>query len=122
VNVRTVIDPATDRESVAVTETFVSGVGEKARQTSVVPAWPFPRTTKTHVTPAPATELTVVVPLEGPSVAINASSSSLPAPVENAGDAIVVLDVERAVTLLASTAIAAVAVAEPNKVISAAIA
>jgi hypothetical protein len=107
VNVKTVIEAATDLERVAVTETLVSGVDEKARQISVVPGCPLARTTRTHVSPAPATEFTAVVPLVGPSVATNARNSSLPAPVEKVGVAIVVLDVERPVVLLASIVTAA---------------
>jgi hypothetical protein len=59
-------------------------------------------------------EFTVVVPLAGPSVATNASSSSFPAPVEKVGVAIVVLDVERAVDLLASIVTAAEAAVDAH--------
>src|SRR4051812_32754898 len=110
------MEAATDRERVAVTETLARGVGANARQISVVPGCPLARTTRTHVSPAPATEFTVVVPPVGPSVAINASSSSFPAPVEKVGVAIVVLDVERAMDLLASIVTAADATVPAHKI------
>ena len=47
-------------ESVAVTETFVSGDGANARQISLLPDCTFVRTTNCHVSPAPVMLVTVV--------------------------------------------------------------
>ena len=70
--------------------------------------------TSVHPSPPPATAVTVVLPVAAPSVATNASKSSLPVAVEKVGLAIVVLDDERPVVLLTSTTIAADAIVEDN--------
>ena len=114
VKLTTVIDAATERDNVAVTVAFVSVAGANARQISDVPACALARVTRVHTSPPPATAVTVVLPVAAPSVATNASRSSLPAAVEKAGLAIVVLDDERPVVLLTSTAIAAEATVEDN--------
>jgi hypothetical protein len=112
-----VSEAATERDNVAVTVAFVSVAGAKARQISDVPAWALARLTSAQTSPPPATAVTVVVPVAAPSVATNARRSSLPAAVENAGLAIVVLEVERPVVLFTSTAIAAEAADEDNPII-----
>jgi hypothetical protein len=109
-----VIEAATERDNVAVTVAFASVAGANARQISDVPACALALATKAHAKPPPATAVTVVLPVAAPSVATNARRSSLPAAVENAGLAIVVLDVDRPVVLFTSTAIAAEATVEDN--------
>ena len=54
------MDDTTLCDSVAVTETPVSGDGANALQISEVPLCALVRTTSAHVRPAPATLLTVV--------------------------------------------------------------
>ena len=56
----TVIDPATDCDSVAVTLTLASVAGANARQISDDPLCAFVRFTSAHVKPAPLTPVTVV--------------------------------------------------------------
>ena len=92
VNVTTVIEDITLLDRVALTDTFVSGVDANARQISEVPICLLVRSTNAQVSPAPVTLLTVVlVPEPEKSVAINASSNSLPEVVENEGLAMTVL-------------------------------
>src|SRR5438093_9900150 len=55
--VTTVIDDVVGCASVAVTATLVSGVGANARQISALPRWTFVRTTSSHVSPAPLTDV-----------------------------------------------------------------
>jgi hypothetical protein len=90
VKVITVMEEATLAESVAVALTLVRVVGAKARQISDVPLCPLERTTKVHVSPAPAMLLTTV-PEPVSSVETKASSSSLAATVENVCDVTVLL-------------------------------
>jgi hypothetical protein len=79
----TSIEETTLWEKFAVTETLLSGLGEKARQISEVPICVLVRTTSVHVKFAPVMLVTVMfVPLA--SVATNAKSNSLPDAVENA--------------------------------------
>jgi hypothetical protein len=89
----TVIEETTLCDSVAVTVTAFNGEAEKARQISAVPGWTLVLSTRTQVSPAPATLITVVLDEETLSAEINASNSSLPEVVEKAGVLIVVLAV-----------------------------
>jgi hypothetical protein len=98
-----VIDAATLCDSVAVTVAAEITPGAKARQISDVPSCEFVRLTSAQLIPAPFTPVTVI-PDELASVAINASSNSFPAVVENAADEMVVLEVDRSVDAIASVA------------------
>jgi hypothetical protein len=89
----TFIEEATLCDKVAVTATLVSDKGANARQISEVPFCAFSLTTSAHVNPPPATDATVVFVPDGESVAIRASSSSLPVTVENIELVIVLLGV-----------------------------
>ena len=83
VKLTTVIEEETLCDKVAVTVTLLNGVGAKARQISVSPFWVLVRATGAQTNPAPLTLFTTgLVPRL--SVATSASSSSLPAEVENA--------------------------------------
>jgi len=104
VKVTTVMEAATLCDKVAVTVTFASVEGAKARHTSAVPNCPFVRRTSAHVKPPPVTP--AVMPADLASLDINTSSSSLAAVVEKAGDVMVVLEVERSVDLTWSMAMA----------------
>src|SRR5262249_15823989 len=107
VNDITVIDETVDCDTVAVTETLARIAGANARQISELPSWALLRPTSDQVRPAPATFVTVaVVPLAA-SVAMNASSNSFAAAVENAEDATVVAALVRSAEVLTSMAIAA---------------
>jgi hypothetical protein len=90
----TVMDAATFCESVAVTDTALSGVVAKARQISAVPLCTFVLTTSFQVRPAPDTLVTLVLGAETLSVETKASSNSLADFVENAAVAIVELAVD----------------------------
>ena len=88
----TVIEEAVLRDRVAVTVTLVRGEGAKARQISAVPSCVLVLRTKTHVNPAPAMLVTLVlVPEAGASVQTKASSNSFPDAVEKGAVATVVL-------------------------------
>jgi hypothetical protein len=89
VNVTIVIEAATLFASVAVTDTPLRVVGEKARQISAVPNCELVRITRAHVRPAPLTPVTVMFAVVA-SVATKAKSNSLGLVVEKVGDAIVV--------------------------------
>jgi hypothetical protein len=85
------MDAATLWDKLAVTEALERTDGANARQISAVPSCEFVRLTKTHVALAPVTPVTVT-PADVESVAMNASSSSLPEWVVKAGEDIL-LDV-----------------------------
>jgi hypothetical protein len=80
----TVMDDATPWGKAAVTLTEASGEEANARQISAVPAWRLQRSTSAHVKPPPVTLDTAVLEEAGPSVEINAKSSSLDLDVEKA--------------------------------------
>jgi hypothetical protein len=105
----TVIDETTLWVRVAVTVTAFNGEAAKARQISAVPLCVFVLRTSTQVKPAPVTPETVMLVPDFWSDEINASNSSLPAVVENADVATVVLAVARSANTFASIAIAAFA-------------
>jgi hypothetical protein len=112
----TVKDEATLCERVAVTVTFVRTDGAKVRQISAVPRCVFVRFTRTHVSPAPATLVTVVlVPETGASAATNASTNSLLESVEKAAVETVALAVPWSLDTVWSTATAARAEAVTNR-------
>lgn len=90
----TEMEASTLSDSVAVTATLESGVGEKARQISASPFCAFVLLTSTQVNPAPATLVTVVLGEETLPVETSASNNSLPEFVENEGVAIVLLALE----------------------------
>jgi hypothetical protein len=100
----TVIEAATLWEIVAFTVTLDSFFGAKARQISAVPSCTFVRRTKTHVSPAPLTPVTVTL-ADLASVAMNASSNSFAEVVENDGDVMLVLELDESVDTLISVAI-----------------
>jgi hypothetical protein len=77
----TVIEESTLCESVAVTVILVSGTVENACQISDVPSWTLVLRTSVQLKPVEVTFVTVMG-VDVPSVAINASSNSLPAVVE----------------------------------------
>jgi hypothetical protein len=106
VNVTRVMDAATLCDRVALTVTAESEAEAKARQISAVPIWPFVRLTSAQVTPAPLTPVTLM-PEELASVETNASSSSFPDFVENEGEVMLVLWLERSVEVIVSVARAA---------------
>jgi hypothetical protein len=91
--VMTVIEEPTLWDRLAVTDTLLRGDAAKARQISEVPLWTLLLATSTQVKPAPETLVTVMFGVETEAVEINASSSSLPETVENAGMVIVELAV-----------------------------
>ncbi len=98
VKVTTVIEAATLCDRVARTVTFARAEGAKARHISAVPSCRFALRTRAHVRLAPLTPVTVI-PDELESVEMKASKSSLPAEVENAGEVMLVLALERSVDL-----------------------
>jgi hypothetical protein len=61
VKLTTVSEDATGCDNVAVTETALNGAGANVLQISDVPLCALVRTTSTHVNPAPATLVTVVL-------------------------------------------------------------
>src|SRR4029077_20575112 len=67
---------------VAVTDALVNTAGEKARQTSDVPACPLVRSASCQVSPPPVTPVAAVGAL-GSAAVTNASSSSFGAAVVN---------------------------------------
>src|SRR5262245_48132751 len=87
---------------VAMTVTALNGEAANARQISDVPFCVFVRLTSTQVRPAPLTPVTVVFGPLVQSVEINANNSSLPAVVENADVATVVLAVPWSANTVAS--------------------
>jgi hypothetical protein len=107
VKLTTVIDERTDRDSVAVTETFDNGAGANARQISDVPRWASVRTTSTHVKPPPLTVVTDASTPPARAVATNASNNSFAAVVENVGEVAIVLLVVTFRDTVASMPIAA---------------
>ena len=115
VKLMTVIDETTLWEVVAVTVTLASAAGANARQISDAPRCTLLLFTSVHVRPPPVTVCTVVFVPPRESVAIRASSSSLPAVVENAGVAIVVLAAPRSLNVVASMATAAAADRVPTR-------
>src|SRR5206468_3294424 len=102
--VTTVIDAAALRVRVAVAVTFVNAAGANARQISEPPRGVLVRRTRTHVNPPPPMPVTLCPDALASSMETNASTSSFPAVVENAGDAIVVPFVERPNVTVASIA------------------
>jgi hypothetical protein len=94
VNVMIVIEAATLCDSVAWTVAFTSAAPAKALQTSAVPNCPLVRRTKAHVNPPPETPLTMI-PDDFASVEMKASRSSLADVVENEGEVMLALEVER---------------------------
>ena len=84
----TVMEEMTDWERVAVTVTRLKTEGANARHISAVPSCWLARCTRDQLSPAPRTPLTVT-PGRVPSVAINASSSSLAFVVEKVDVAVV---------------------------------
>src|ERR1700730_9095957 len=98
----TVIEESTACESVAVAVTACNGEAEKALQISAVPGCAFVLSTRTQVSPAPDTVVTVVLGEETLSAEINASRSSLAEVVENTGVLTVVLAVFWSVDTVAS--------------------
>ena len=104
VKLSTVIELALERARVAVTVTLLRTAGAKARQISASPATPLARFTRTQVSPAPVTLLTVCPPVEGESAETNASNNSFAAVVENAVVVTVVLEVLLSTETLASIA------------------
>jgi hypothetical protein len=102
----TVMAAAARCDNVAVTLTLVSTEGAKARQISAVPRCVFVRRTSAHVTPPPVMLVTVVAPGSTLDASTKASSSSLPAVVENAPDAIFGPLAERPAVFVASIVIA----------------
>ena len=107
VKLMTVSDETTLWEVMAVTDTLASAAGANARQISDAPRCTLLLITSVHVRPAPVTVCTVVFVPPRESVATNASSSSLPAVVENAGVTIVVLAVTRSLDVVTSMPTAA---------------
>jgi hypothetical protein len=105
----TVIEETTFCDSVAVTVTALNGEAERARQISAVPDWTFVLSTRTQVSPAPVTLVTVVLDKETLSAEINASRSSLAEVVEKADVLTVVLAVPWSFDTVASIPMA------PNK-------
>src|SRR5690242_11047630 len=88
----TLMEAETLFEREALTVTLVKTFGAKARHISESPFWVLVRTAITQVSPPPETLLTTVfVPDPGASVAINASTNSLPDAVENGSELSVVL-------------------------------
>jgi len=61
---------------------LLSGTVENARQISDVPRWTLVLRTSVQLKPVVVTFVTVILGVDTPSVAINASSNSLPAVVE----------------------------------------
>src|SRR3954452_13660380 len=91
VNAATFNVPCHDPElRVAVTTTLFSALGAAACQISAVPARVFVRWRSRQVSPPPLTELNDSAPLEGPSEARNATSSSPAWAVLIAGEAMLV--------------------------------
>ena len=90
VNDTTVIAPTYEPfERAAVTVTLLSAAGATACQISAVPGRLLERDRSVQVSPPPVTEPIVCEPRPGPSVAMNASSSSFPCLVLKLGDTIV---------------------------------
>src|SRR5262249_14566318 len=79
----TVSDEVNICAMVAVTVTLLSGAVAKARHTSASPDCTLVRRTSCHVSPAPGTLVTLFALVGRPSAAMNASTNSLPALVEN---------------------------------------
>jgi hypothetical protein len=79
----TVIEETTAWDNVAVTLTAFNGEAENTRQISAVPNWTLVLLTRTQVSPALATLVTVVLGEDTLSAATNASSSWLPEVVES---------------------------------------
>src|SRR6185503_7478590 len=82
----TVIAAAAHCDRLAVIVALVSAVGANARQTSAVPRCVLVRLTKAHESEPPVMVVTVVAAVSLFDASTNASSSSLPAVVENAPD------------------------------------
>ena len=99
-NVMTVIDALTLCDSVAVAVTPLNVDGANARQISAVPRCTLARWTSCQVNPPPAIPVTVVAAELILSADTNASSSSSPCVVENAGLAIVVALLDRSVDVV----------------------
>jgi len=91
----TVIEEIALCERFAVTETLLSGDGENARQISAVPFLLLVRTASDHASPPPETFFTLSVFDVLSSASMNASSSSFPCRVENAGEVTVELALDR---------------------------
>lgn len=106
----TVMDAATDCDSVAVTVTALKGFAENVLQISAVPFCVFVRLARTHVRLPDDIPVTVIVCPVALSLEMNAKRSSLPDAVEIGDDAIVVLEFERFVETVTSIPIAAEAV------------
>jgi hypothetical protein len=94
VKVMMVIEAATLCDSVAFTLAFTSATPAKALQTSAVPNCALVRRTNAHVSPPPDTPLTMI-PDDFASVEMKASNSSLADVVENEGELMLVLELER---------------------------
>ena len=107
---RIVIELAAAYESVAFTLAFVNPEAEKALQISAVPGWEFDLLTSVQLSPAPETAVIWLPEPDGPSAAINANNSSLPADEVNMGEEIVELEAELSAHVCTSTFNAAVAV------------
>jgi hypothetical protein len=105
VKLTTVMEAAALCDKFAVTLTLERVPGAKARQISAVPSCALVRLTKAQVRPAPVT-LVTVMPLDVPSLEINASSNSLPALVENDGEVMLAAELDLSVDLIWSMAIA----------------
>ena len=106
----TVMDAATDCDSVAVTVTALKGFAENVLQISAVPFCVFVRLARTHVRLPDDIPVTVILWPVALSVEMNAKSSSFPDVVEIGDDAIVVLAFELFVETVTSMPIAAEAV------------
>jgi hypothetical protein len=106
VKATTVIDPEYDPlPRLAATTTLLNGLGATACQISAVPAWPFVRDRRRQVNPPPVTPVMVCeFAVDGPSEEMNATISSLPDVVVNAGALMLVPAVDWWVTTILSTA------------------
>src|SRR6185436_16623855 len=105
----TVMFAAANCDSVAVTVALVRAFAANARQISAVPRCVLVRLTSVHVRLPPVIPVTVVAPGSTLEASTKASSSSLPAVVENVPDAIVCTRVDLPAVLVASIVIVPVA-------------
>lgn len=87
----------------ALTLALVKTPEEKALQISAVPGWEFDLLTRVQLSPAPETAVTWFPEPDGPSAAIKASNSSLPADELNRGEETVELEAEPSAHVCTST-------------------